>query len=411
MARILILLNCAILLLVLLSPAVAESEAVPRVLILHSYHSPYVWTDRIMDGMMSILRLADDKIDIYTEYLDAQRIPKQASWPAFEHCLKVKYAGEKFDVILASDDDMLDFLIPRYEALFPDTPVVFCGINNLDESRFEKHRAFKGVNQEIDAKGTILLALKLLPDTEKILVISDRTSGGIKTTQKFKNDIQEMGTLKQKFQLMDDYTLPALKKRLQALGPNDLVLVLRIQKIKGIDERSPARFAKIVTDTAPVPAFKLWDIGESDFVGGVLVSPFEQGKTAAEIALRILKGEGFRNIPRVTGSPNVSMLNYAVMKKFNINLKNIPDGTTITDRPISILEEYSGLARLVLFIFVVMALVVLSLVIILFQRRKSEKLILESKRKLFESEKNIALLLKIKTNWWLNSTIIREFCM
>jgi hypothetical protein len=193
------LLYQAILLIVLLTPIVARSEDVPKILILHSYYETYHWTDGIMEGMMGVLPSADDKIEIYTEYLDAQRIPKEKSWPAFETYLKAKYRGEKFNVILASDDDILDFLIPRYETLFPDTPFVFCGINNLDADKFKRHKAFKAISQEIDAKGTIELALRLLPDTENFLVISDRTSAGIRTTAKFKNDIKELGPLKPYF--------------------------------------------------------------------------------------------------------------------------------------------------------------------------------------------------------------------
>ncbi len=247
-----------ILLIILLTPMVARAEIVPKILILHSYSQQSEWTDGIMKGMMSVLPSADDEIKIYTEYLDAQRIPKEESWSIFETYLKAKYRGEKFNVILASDDDILDFLIPRYQNMFPDTPFVFCGINNLDASKFKNHNAFKGISQEIDARGTIELALKLLPDTENFLVISDRTSAGIKTTAKFKKDLKELGQLKQKFHLIDDFTMQELKASLQALGSHDLVLVLRIQKIKGIDERVPTKFAKNITDIAPVPALKVW---------------------------------------------------------------------------------------------------------------------------------------------------------
>ncbi len=379
-------------LIILLTPIAARGEALPKILILHSYYEIYPWTDDIMKGIMSVLPSADDEISIYTEYLDAQRIPKKKSWSTFETHLNAKYRGVKFNVILASDDDILDFLIPRYENMFPDTPFVFCGINNLDTGKFKKHKAFKGVSQEIDAKGTIDLALKLLPDTENFLVISDRTSAGIKTTAKFRRDIKELGQLKQRFHLIDDFTLQELKGSLQALGPRDLVLVLRIQKIKGIDRREPIKFLKIVTDMSPVPAFRVWGTGKGEFLGGVLVSPLAQGKAAAEIASRILGGEGVQNIPQVTRSPNISVVNYAVLKKFNIDEKNIPQGTMITNRPVSILEKYHLQVQLILIFFVMLVLIIVSLIVILFQKRKSANLLVQSKDELLASEEKLNLL-------------------
>lgn len=363
----------------LLTSSISKSEVVPKILILHSYHQGAPWTDHIMEGMLSVLKPTDNKMSIHTEYLDALRTPKEF-WPDFGNYLTAKYTGEKFDVILASDDDILDFLLPRYKDLFPTTPIIFCGINNLDENNFKKHDIFKGINQEIDAKGTIEFALKLQPLTEKFLVISDRTSAGMRTTKKFKEDIKNLGPLKPAFELIDDFTLPELKAHLQALGPKDLVLVLRLQQIKGIDERSPAKFLKIITDTAPVPAFKVWGTGKTDFSGGVYVSSFSQGKTAAEIGLRILRGENLSNMPQVIASPNVPTLNYAILKKFHIDPKNIPEGTTIINPPIPFLDRYRHLALLVLSIFIVLVVIIFSLVIIIFNKKKSEKKIYESRQ-------------------------------
>ncbi len=386
------LLYQVILLTILLTPMVARSEVVPKILILHSYHQGSPWTDGIMEGMMSILKSADNEISIHTEYLDVLRTPKEKLWPDFENYLKTKYIDEHFDIILASDDDILDFLIPRYKDLFPTTPIIFCGINNLDENKFKKHKIFKGINQEIDAKGTIEFALKLLPHTERFLVISDRTSGGIKTTKKFKEDIKDLGLLKPTFQLIDDFTLSELKAHMQALGPKDLVLVLRLQKIKGIGKRSPTEFTKFITDTTPVPAFKVWGTGKTDFTGGVYVSSFAQGETAAKMGLRMLAGESPQSIPQVTISPNVPTLNYSILKKFNINKKNIPQGTTITNRPVSILEKYHLQVQLLLIFFVMLVVIIISLVTILFQKRKSATLLLQSKNELLASEEKLHLL-------------------
>lgn len=342
---------------------------------------------------MSVLKSSDKNLNIYTEFLDAQRISKEESWPAFEKYLKAKYNGIKFDLILASDDDALDFLIPRYKEMFPDTPFVFCGINNLDENKFKQHQAFIGISQEIDAGGTIELALRLMPLTEKFLVISDRTSAGIKTTLKFKKDLEKMGPLKQQFHLIDDFTLDELKEHLVSLGANDLVLVLRIQKIKGIDKREPVRFLKFISDTSPVPAFRVWGKGDSGFVGGVLVSAVAQGKAAGRIGLKILEEEQVKDIPQVHRSPNIPILNYEILKKFNISEKNIPQGTKITNRPVSLLEKYRRHIQFLIISFILLILIIISLSTIIFYRRKNEKLVLQSKNRLFESEKKFRYIL------------------
>jgi hypothetical protein len=52
----------------------------------------------------------------------------------FYNLQKMKYSHIKFDIIIASDNGAMDYLMQYGDKLFPNTPIVFCGINEINPS-------------------------------------------------------------------------------------------------------------------------------------------------------------------------------------------------------------------------------------------------------------------------------------
>ena len=64
------------------------------------------------------------------------------------------------------------------DRLFPNTPVIFCGVNYFQESDLAGHRLFTGVSEEADVKDTLDLAFRLHPETRHLYVVNDTTETG-----------------------------------------------------------------------------------------------------------------------------------------------------------------------------------------------------------------------------------------
>ncbi|MCK7467758.1 MAG: hypothetical protein MZU91_06320 [Desulfosudis oleivorans] len=61
------------------------------------------------------------------------------------------------------------------DALFPNIPVVFCGVNALNEMLQQKVPLLTGVVEDYDIKATLEVALKLHPQTKEIIAVGNGT--------------------------------------------------------------------------------------------------------------------------------------------------------------------------------------------------------------------------------------------
>src|SRR5437899_6913908 len=106
----------------------ADADAA-QVLILNSYHHGFEWTDDIVRGAGDVLRSTKQKISIHTEYMDTRRHDGRQFLDTLAAFYKVKFANVRFNAIVASDDNAVNFLFQHHDELFAGVPVIFCGVN------------------------------------------------------------------------------------------------------------------------------------------------------------------------------------------------------------------------------------------------------------------------------------------
>jgi hypothetical protein len=159
---------------------ILKNNDIKRVLVLNSFHEGYHWTDRIMTGIKSTFS-GNDNIELFINYLDTKRCSDSTHFEFMNNVLSNKYKKIKFDAILSTDDYALNFLIKYRDTLFPEVPVIFCGINDYEPKRIEDHPFFTGIYELYDVKGTVDLILSLHPNTNKIVVKQSITLGPICT--------------------------------------------------------------------------------------------------------------------------------------------------------------------------------------------------------------------------------------
>lgn len=132
-----------------------------NVLVLHSYHHGFDWTDSISKGLLETTAQNPEKINLYFEYLDAKRNPDRAFFIQTFTYFAVKHSQSHFDAIVVVDNDALDFINFYADELFPTTPIVFCGINHYTPAMASKLTHVTGVKEIIGYSKTLSLS-KLL---------------------------------------------------------------------------------------------------------------------------------------------------------------------------------------------------------------------------------------------------------
>jgi hypothetical protein len=73
-----------------------------------------------------------DRIEIYNEAMDLSRFGSNNHQPLLRDFLQTKYADKKIDVAIAILSPALEFLLNYGSAIFPGTPIVFCGIDKTE---------------------------------------------------------------------------------------------------------------------------------------------------------------------------------------------------------------------------------------------------------------------------------------
>ena len=331
----------ALLLLLVASPYPLSAETPRRVLILHSYHPGYDWTDSLQATFAERFQPYDD-IELYIEYMDTQRRHTADTFDVLEELYRYRYtaAGLSFDLIIATDDPALDFLFERKHRIFGRTPVVFCGINDFEPYRLEGRPDYTGVNEALDIQKTLDLALALLPRTERFAVISDGSLTGRLNVERFEA-IRPRYESRVVFTELYDLPAPEMLDTLSRLGENDAILYLSLFRSADGVRLSVRESFRLIESATDAPVFSLWDFTiRAGALAGVVSSATEQANTATDLALRVLKGESPSSIPPVMESPNVAMFNYPRLRRNGVPVRELPPDAVLYDRRVSVFQQY-----------------------------------------------------------------------
>jgi len=359
----------------------ADPSPKKHVLVLNSYHKGLSWTDNIVKGVESVLPPESNHLEISFEYMDTKRNSSDRYFTKLYEIYKIKYEKERFDVIIACDNDALNFVSKYRKTLFVDTPIVFCGINDFQDSMVWDPSMVTGVVEETDMKSTLDLALKLFPAASRVVVIDDKTTTGVA----MKNELmQVMPYFKDRvhFVFFEDFDISELRQKVRNIPPDSIILLLLVNRDKTGNFFTYEESLAFIYDESKVPIFSVWDfyLG-GGIVGGMLTSGYSQGRTAAEMALRVMHGTKVADIPLVRKSPNRFMFDYSQLKRFGVSTYRIPKESAIISLPDSFYSKYKTFILGIGATIFTLSLIIFVLLVNISQRRKVEKALRESEEK------------------------------
>lgn len=349
---------------------------------LHSYHQGLDWTDAVMQGIRQGLGSQYAKFKLYVEYMDTKRhLPGELNKLLYSLYAK-KYAGVKLDVIITSDDNAFDFALRHRHDLFGKAPLVFCGLNHFDLKKLKDTFDVTGIVEHMDILGTLKTALRLHPLTKHIYVINDATPTGLAN----KNAILKIiPKLKGQAELvfLQNYSMKALQKKLASLPRQGIVLLMSFNRDAKGNVFSYRESIDAIQSYCHLPMYGVWQffLGRG-LAGGLLLTGQSQGKTAAQLALRILKGEKAGGIPVVTKGANEYMFDYKVLKRFGVEQSLLPKGSILLNQPVSFYHQYRSLFWWIIAIVAVLVAMVLMLSANIICRRRASRALRESEQRL-----------------------------
>jgi two-component system, cell cycle sensor histidine kinase and response regulator CckA len=371
-ARHLLVLACTLtpVLLVLAQPSHADGEK-KTVLYLNSYHNGYQWSDGLLEGIRSVLNTSRYKVDLQVEYMDAKKFNYASIADNLRALYRAKFKNEVFDIIIISDNDALNFVNQNRNELFKGIPVVFCGVNDLQESDIAGGN-ITGVVEVYDFIATLDVAKKLHPKKDHLVVLIDNSTAGRAIRRQAEKLLEENDTgLKVDFWIQ--LSLEEAQKRVSRLPDNTFLFIAPYyQTINGRFYTSE-EVSEAIYSHSSVPIYTAWEfmVGYGA-VGGKVLSGVEHGKKAGAMALQILGGAKADDIPIVREPGGIYMFDYKVMKKLGIDQRLLPENSTIINAPEAFYSLSKELFWTIMISLLLLLMALISMLGAMFERRKVE---------------------------------------
>lgn len=373
-------------LLLLLLPWVARAQASAspkRVLVLYWYNKDHPWNIQFDQSFQATLQSAPEgNVETYSEYLESNRFPGESQSLVLRDYLKQKYADLSIDVVVATSDASLDFLLKYREDLFPQAPVVFVASRSPSQEKLPTGPGLTGILSLNTHRENLDLALSLHPGTKQVFIIS--------------------GTLERdkRFETLARKELQGYESKVELVYLTDLSLEELIAKVKGLPERSivlhvwqqsrneqgkvleNSEMLGPVARSATVPVYAMnfltlfsqseHSIADSGVVGGVINTAEASGTRVAEIALRIANGARANDIP-IEPAPTVAMFDFRELRRWDIDESKLPARSIVRFRQPTVWEQYKWRIIGVISLCVIEALLIVGLFINRTRRRQAQK--------------------------------------
>jgi signal transduction histidine kinase len=325
---------------------------------------------RFEESFKTRLRLGRrEDIEYFPEYFEFSRFPEESHTISFRDYLKAKYAARSVDVVVASADTPLQFLLDYRNEIFPNSPVVFVANDPPESELLTAGAGATGIHYKNAYRETVDLALRLHPETTRMFVVS----GSPQHDRRFEKAAQsELSDLeKVDINYLTDLPLNELIAVTRSLPPNSVILYVWQQSLneQGKLLESYEVLSRIAHgSSAPIYGFGTVILG-SGIVGGYLQGPEMNGSKAAELTGRILSGTRAREIP-VEQAQRVPMFDWRQLQRWAVEESSLPPDSVVRFKEFTFWELYKW--RIV----GVIALVILQTVfigVLLVERRRRRR--------------------------------------
>jgi len=362
-----------------------------NVLIINSYHQGFTWSKDVTDGIIDTFKKSGGNFSTFIEYMDWKNYPTEENIRYLHDYLKYKYQNKGIDMLIASDDAALKFVLENRENIFSNVPVVFCGINQNGVAQITKgYKNVTGVLEEIDPTDTIKMALSINPSLKNVYILFDNSESGISAGELVVNKIKSMNANLNTISL-NDLSYNELIRNAGSYDKDSIILATTYYSDgngKIVEFESASRE---ISKNSSVPVYHLYDLGlNNGAFGGVMTGGKIHGESAANLAIRILNGENIDNIPVIPPKTTQKVFDFQQLQRFNISLDEIPIDSEIINKPFSFYETYKTIVQSVLAVFIILITFVCIQQFYILKIKRLKKNILDSHEELTQIYEELA---------------------
>jgi len=351
----------------------APLQPAKKVLLLYSYQAVLPanleWDTGIREALEST---GQQPIEFHTEYLDLAHHPEETYLHSLIHLLQTKYSGKKIDLLIPVGELAYSFLQAHGRSLFPGSPIIFCAVAKQQLEPLKPPPNSSGVVSWVDVQGTLAAALKLQPETRRIVVVG----GTARTDRVFQEEAREAlrpyeGQLEVTY--LTDLSMAEILQQVSSLPPQTMIIYLSMFRDSTGHDFVPLEALERVAQAANAPVYGLWEtlLGHG-IVGGHLMSFTKEGRLAGEMGRRVLNGEKPENIPVVYEGTDIYGFDWRQLQRWGLRESALPPGSLVRFREPSLWENHKREVISTIVAFCMLGLLTVGLLINLRRRRRVE---------------------------------------
>jgi len=369
----------ALLLLVTVHASATDSR---RVLLLHAFGHPYSpWSDMAGSFHAELIKKSPEPIDIYEVSLDTARVRESEDEKPFVEYIRALLAGRTLDLIVPVGAPAAYFAQRYRSLLFATTPMLIVGADKrrIPDATLTANDAT--VLLTLDLPAYLDNILRLRPETTDVAVVVGNSPVERYWTSELRRDFQPLaGRLN--ITWFNDLTFDEMLTHAAGMPPKSAIFYFLLSEdaagVNYSQDRALEKFREVAT--APIFGMGDYELGRG-IVGGPLMQTRALGQQAADVALRILKGEtpSRINAPSVVfGAP---MYDWRELRRWGITEARLSPGSVVHFREPTPWEQYRWQMTAVALVLLLQATLITGLLIERHRRLAAE---VESRRRLVE---------------------------
>jgi signal transduction histidine kinase len=364
------------------STCYAEVELRPRsILVLDQSELRGPFYYQLFSGLREVVsKEARSHTTLYAENLDLSRFSGAAYEQSLQRYLREKYQDRKIGVVVAVGAATLELVLRWRAELWPETPVVFALVDEMDFARLKPPPDVTGKIVKLGLADSITVARAVVPELKTIALVGDQWDRQVI----FRNWKDELPTAAAGLNVVEiiGQTMQEIRSRVAELPEDSVILYSAVYSDGKGTFYPPATALGLIAEKANRPIVVAAETFLSPGgIGGYVLIPSLIGADAARQALRILDGEQASSMPAAVTGAVKPIFNWRQMQRWKVNPSDLPVGSEIRFREPTFWERYRWQS---IAIGTVMLAQTVLIAVLLHERRKRHDAEVESRHRMSE---------------------------
>ncbi|MCI0660457.1 MAG: sigma 54-interacting transcriptional regulator, partial [Acidobacteria bacterium] len=317
-------------------------------------------------------RGTQSRIHFYSEYLDQMRVPEVHYREQLVNFLRIKYADQRFDLIIAIGSPALRLSMEFSPTLFPDTRIVFTVLDPDDLQGLILAPNITGVTGSVELRSTLDLALNLQPNPAQVVVVTGAARFDRFWEARAREEFRDYQN-NLKFSYLVGLKMEDLQREVANLSEKTIVFYISFNQDGKGDFYTSQEALSIIAPVSSAPIYSVSSLFLGNgIVGGRLFNYEALGARTAELGLRLLEGEQPQNI-KVETLPSLPKFDWRQLRRWRISEKSLPPDSAVYFNEPSLWDQYRWQIIGIISLSLIESVLIAVLIIQMIKRRRAQQ--------------------------------------